>query len=145
MITVNLIDEQSIFTQSIEVDEKGPQPVNAVYEPVPSLTGDQVAFWNGLQWVVLDQRPVVEPTVMAPVVPAKVRRFQAIVALYKAGYLDSVTAFVNSPDADPILKLAWENALEFERHSSFIDMMATKLSLTDAQIDELFIAADAVN
>lgn len=143
MITVNLIDDQQIFTESVQLDEKGPQPANAVYEPVPALTGDQVAQWDGVKWNVLDVRPPVVVVDAVVHVPASVSRLAGKLALREKGLLDQVEAYVqNSTDA--VLKLAWSDALTFERNSPFVAALVQQLGLTDAQLDELFILAGSI-
>jgi hypothetical protein len=43
-----------------------------------------------------------------------------------------------------LARLAWEDAREFRRHSPTVLAMAAELNLTDAQIDQLFITAAAI-
>jgi hypothetical protein len=66
-------------------------------------------------------------------------RFQARAALHNAGLLSQVTEFI--ADADPLVQIAWADAVEFRRTSPTINAMAQGLELTDAQIDDLFRAA----
>jgi hypothetical protein len=66
-------------------------------------------------------------------------RFQARAALHNAGLLAQVNAFI--ADADPLVQIAWADAVEFRRNSPTIKAMAEGLELTDAQVDDLFRAA----
>lgn len=87
--------------------------------------------WAGEGW---EPAPVPEPPV-----PESVSRFQARAALTNAGLIEDVEAAVAASDA--LTKLAWADALAFERASSTIAMLAGALGLTDTQVDDLFRAA----
>ncbi|OZI61545.1 hypothetical protein [Bordetella genomosp. 11] len=77
-------------------------------------------------------------------VPQTVTRYQARVALANAGLLDQVnTYFVALPNSD-LGKMAWQEAPTVERDSAALIAAGNALGLTDAQIDQLFIAAAAV-
>lgn len=66
-------------------------------------------------------------------------RFQAKAALLSAGLLTAAeTAVLNSTD---FVKLAWAEAVVFERNSATIKNLAQVLGLSDAEIDDLFRAA----
>lgn len=73
------------------------------------------------------------------VVPEEVSRLQAIIALEQAGLLDTVTAYV--AQAPKLTQLAWNNAQSFRRDSPTLLGLAQALSLTAAQLDQLFVAA----
>lgn len=99
------------------------------------MTGEIVT--RALTQQELDALPAVQP----PVVPQTVTRFQALAALHLAGHLPAVEAIMANP-ATPILsKLAWENALSFERSSPTLAGLAGALGLTSAQLDALFTTA----
>lgn len=74
-------------------------------------------------------------------VPPSVSRFQARAALYQAGLLAKIEAYMAGPDVDPIAKLAWQDAQEFRRTSPTVAALAALLGLSDAALDELFTAA----
>ena len=90
--------------------------------------------------------PQVEPTaeqieaaLQAERASMRVSRFQARVALLDAGLLGDVeTAIAN---ADVITQMAWTEATEWRRNSPTIATIAEALSLTDEQVDNLFIEA----
>lgn len=77
---------------------------------------------------------------LPPPAPLVVSRFQARVALLQAGLLEAVEAAV-AASADPLVRLAWSDAVEFRSDSPTIAAIAAGLELTAAQIDALFAAA----
>ena len=81
----------------------------------------------------------------APVngVPQVVTMVQAQLALLKAGLLDQVnTAIAAIPgDQGRAAQIEWASATSVHRVNPLITAMQTALSLTDAQIDALFVAA----
>ena len=94
-------------------------------------------------WVKCDGVFVASP---APsVVPSQVTRFQAQVALYQAGLLDDVEAYMALETTDWFIKMAWKEVLHFERNSAMIESLKPVFGLTDAQIDDLFILAKTIN
>jgi len=72
-------------------------------------------------------------------VPQTISRFQARAALHQAGYLAQMQTAIES--ADPIVKMAWEDATEFRRNSPTVLAFAETLGLTDEQLDEMFRTA----
>lgn len=77
-------------------------------------------------------------------IPAVVSRFQALAALYQAGYLDDIQAYMADPGTDFIVKLAWEEAQEFRRDSPLVSSMGATLGLADGQLDDLFRFASTI-
>ena len=77
----------------------------------------------------------------APPPPQVVSRFQARAALHLAGLLTTVEALMAAPETDMLARLAWADATEFRRDSPTLVAMAAALSLTDEQLDQLFITA----
>jgi len=97
-----------------------------------------------LQWLAEGNVP--EPYVPPPPpIPATVTRFQALATLAAGGYLDTVHAYIDTLPRSNITRLAFENATDWERTSPTVNALAQMLGLTDAQVDELFIAADQVS
>ena len=75
-------------------------------------------------------------------VPAVVSMAKARIALDAAGLLAGVEAAVlAAPNA---VKLAWEYSTEIHRHSPTMLALAAALGLSEAQVDDLFRAAEAV-
>jgi hypothetical protein len=97
-----------------------------------------------LQWLAEGNTP--EPYIAPPPpIPATVTRFQALAVLAAGGYLDTVHAYIDTLPRSNITRLAFENATDWERTSPTINALATMLGLTDAQVDELFIAASKIS
>ncbi len=108
-------------------------------EGAPALVG---GVWTQT-WVVTDLPPEEIAAALAQWrSTATVTRFQARAALHLAGLLDTVEAAVAG--GDTITKLAWGDALNFERNSPTIAALASAINLTDAQIDDLFKRAAAI-
>ena len=80
----------------------------------------------------------------APGVPQSVTRFQALAALHLAGHLPAVQAIMAAPETPVLAKLAWENALSFERTSPTLASLAAMLGMTDADLDALFTTAATI-
>ena len=76
--------------------------------------------------------------------PIIVSIFQATEALAAAGFLDTVEAYFASASATATEKRAWKRISQVNRNSPLMAKLATKLSLTDEQIDALFIAAATI-
>lgn len=73
-----------------------------------------------------------------------VSSFQAKAVLLKEGLLDDIEDYINNPDTDPLIKLAWNNVSEFRRLSPMIKDLAIILNLTDERLDKLFVNARAI-
>lgn len=73
-----------------------------------------------------------------------VSSFQAKAALLQAGLLDNIVSYINNPDTDPMVKLAWDNATEFRRLSPMIIDLGKHFDLTDNQLDNLFVTAASI-
>ena len=70
-----------------------------------------------------------------------VSRFQARAALHNAGLLAGVQTHMDTVETDEIVKLAWTDAAEFRRLAPTVAAIATAMSLTDLEVDNLFTAA----
>lgn len=69
--------------------------------------------------------------------------YQAKVVLMEQGFLDEVEAAV-AASTDPKTKLAWTNAIQYQRLSPLVIEMQAALGWTDEQLDALFEAAALV-
>lgn len=92
---------------------------------------------------------LLEPdTVILPYVPAakappvSVSARQARLALEDAGLLDTINTAFNGKAKKA--RIEWEYAAEIRRDSPLVASMATELGLTAEQLDQLFLAADAL-
>lgn len=83
--------------------------------------------------------PYVAP---APPPVTSVTPRQARLALLGAGLLDQVTAAVNAAGGATLI--TWEYASSFDRHDPLIAQIGASLSMTDAQIDALFLTASTL-
>jgi hypothetical protein len=102
--------------------------------PLPSPFIPQAWVWQGGSLVANSSY-----TPPSPPVPQSVTRFQALAELTNVGLYDNAVAAVTA--AGGLTKLAWDNAVSFDRDSPTIAALAAALSLTSAQIDALFVAA----
>ena len=97
-----------------------------------------------LQWLAEGNTP--EPYVIPPpAVPATVTRFQALATLAAGGWLDTVHVYIDALPRNNVQRLAFENATDWERTSPTVNAIAAMLGLSDAQVDDLFIAASQVS
>lgn len=77
------------------------------------------------------------------VIPSAVTMRQARLALLQAGLLDDIETAINSltsPQKEAA-RIEWEYSQEVQRHNGFVSALSPALGLTEAQIDQLFIAA----
>jgi hypothetical protein len=108
-----------------------------VEAPVPKDFQPSRFFWNdGLY----EKAPVPAPVV----VPQSVSRAQGLIALEMAGYLSLIEAYLADPSTPKVKVLAFNNAQTFERNSPMLAEFAAMLSLTEADVDNLFITAGQV-
>lgn len=121
-------------TGTQEVDAYG--NVTAVKDSAGQLSNQSYRVTSDMSGIAWDTPPFVIP------VPQSVSPFQARAALLAAGLLATVEAAVEA-HPDPKVKLVFEYAMIWERHSQFITDLGGALGLTAEQIDDLFIAAAA--
>lgn len=94
-------------------------------------------------WLNAGNEPELPPE--APVfVPQEVSRFQAIAALHVAGHLTAVEAYMADAGTDPIVKIAWKEAVIFKRTSPTVAALQAVLNLTGAELDALFVSAASI-
>ena len=72
MINYYTIDAQHIYTGAVQIDPYDPLPPGTITPP-PDTTGDEVAQWTGVDWVVLPERPPL-PEPPQPVVDSRITR-----------------------------------------------------------------------
>ena len=82
--------------------------------------------------------PYVEPEPLPEPVPQVITMRQARLQLLEAGLLDDVEALVA---LDRKSQIEWEYANEVYRQSPLITSIKEAMSLTDKQIDDMFVAA----
>jgi len=95
---------------------------------------------------VLPEGTVIDAYVAPPPpIPSSVTRFQALATLAAGGWLDVVHTYIDALPRSNVQRLAFENATDWERSSPTVNALAQMLGLSDAQVDELFIAASQVS
>ena len=120
-------------------------PAGTVEIPMPPGAGYE---WDGAAWVEAQQPP--------PPVPQTVSRFQARAAMMMSPsrtapedatrtLLDDVQEVVDASE-DPMVKLAWAEAIEWRRAGPTINSLADhpSLMLTQAELDDFFRAAAGI-
>lgn len=108
--------------------------------PADPRNADYAAY---LAWIGQGNAPdAYTPPPASPV--AAVSRFQAKAALLAAGLLPQVETLMAAASTPAVAKLAWAEALEFQRASPTIAAMATALGWSQQQLDDLFNAASRI-
>lgn len=105
--------------------------------PADAANSDYAEY---LAWVTAGNVPGDIPM---SAVPVFVTPFQAKAALLNAGLLPQVQALLDAPETPEMYKLAWNEALMFERSSPIVAALAASLGLTEEQVDALFLDAKA--
>lgn len=103
---------------------------------IPAGDSDIGDLWDGENFTPAPPAPLV--------VPESVTMRQARLALLGAGLLDDVDAAINampSPQKEAA-RISWEYSQEVQRHNGVVASLGPLLGLTDAQIDDLFLAAE---
>ncbi len=101
-----------------------------------------------LDWEDTEQTKPTEAEILAtmaqPRIPASVHMWQAKAALQSAGKLDAANAAVAGSGNQNII-MAWEWAPEISRDSPAVAAVGAAIGLASADLDALFIAADAIS
>ena len=101
-----------------------------IFTPVAiPLRPDENHYWDGTEW----QKHTVP-------VPAQITKLQAYTAMSTLGYTEAFDAFMAQ---NPTAKIAWDLATIVERSNPLVSALASALGLSDADIDTVFITADA--
>lgn len=105
-------------------------------ESIPATADVQIGWlWDGAKFV--------PPPPPPPAVPAQVALWQARAVLDQMGLLATVNAAVAASES-PALRAVWEYGNVITRDSPGLAALAEALGLTDAQVDDLFRAAAAL-
>jgi hypothetical protein len=109
------------------------------------IVGESPHFNSGYgeEWVAEDH-PELVAFRNRPSRVGVVSAFQARAALHLAGHLTAAEAFVAESN-DPIIQMAWEYAVEFQRLSPTILAAQQALGMTDEEMDDLFTLAATIN
>ena len=105
---------------------------------------DDPRYLEYAEWIQSGYTP--EEWVSIPInpVPASVTRFQARAALYQAGLLDMIEGYMALETTSRMEKLAWNDALEFNRNSPLMAGLCQSFGLTTEQVDNLFRLASTI-
>lgn len=95
-------------------------------------------FLNGHIFIEYNNGFVTQEPKSTILVPSTITIRQARLQLLEVGLLDDVEALVSQ---DRKWQIEWEYATEVERISPLIESVKEAMSLTDEQIDNMFIAA----
>ena len=121
--------QNGVVINTIEVDS-----LDFLPNLIEATTGGIGWTWDGETFTA----PPAPPTP----IPQSVTMRQARLALLGAGLLDTVETAIAG--AGPAAKIEWDYATEVQRSAGLVPAMATALSLTDAQIDALFVTASTL-
>lgn len=91
------------------------------------------AQWDGTAWVV-----------PPAYVPQSITRFQGKAILTQRGLLAAVEAAV-AASSDPLVSLAWNECLTFDRNSSMVKSITAVLGLSDEEVDQMFRDGAMIN
>jgi len=97
-------------------------------------------------WLAAGNTPEpADPTPPQPV-PIEVTQRQARMALHSLGLLTTVEAAINALPDPPRTeaRIAWDFSNTVQRGNPFVSQLAALLGFTEAQLDQLFIAAAAL-
>lgn len=114
-----------------------------------SVTDGTKACWDAVSWEDARHKPTWSALVAVSgaasnTVPKLVTPRQAKLALLSAGLLDEVEAAIDAiadPATKRVAQIEWEYAQEIERGWPLLVQIAGAMGMTDAELDELFIAA----
>lgn len=122
-----------VITNTLDVDS---------LDAIPGLIA---ADTGGIGDSVVDGVIVPAPAPPVPV-PQSVTMRQARLALHAAGLLSSVDAAIASMQepTKTAAAIEWEYASAVERNAGLVPAMAAALGMSEADIDDLFIAAAAL-
>ncbi len=115
------------------------QRIEPAATPTPGAGGQ--AWVRG--WQVVDLTPAEIAAIAKAKVPASVTMRQGRLALLAAGKLAQVDAAIASlpePQKSGAL-IEWNYSNELQRNNAFVATLGGALGLTEAQVDQLFIAA----
>lgn len=77
-------------------------------------------------------------------IPQVVSAAQGGIALIQAGFMADVQSVIDAPETPAEIKWAWARATEWHRDSPAMAYIAPIAGISEAQMDELFIAAGRI-
>lgn len=147
MMDYYITDAQHIYIGVVQIDPYGPLPPGTATPP-PDTTGDEVAQWTGVDWVVLSERPPLPEPAPEPA-PTTCTPAQGYVALFALkGITKQMLYEAVDQIPDPVQKymaqIGLEHTGEWKRESQTMQAMAALLSLSEQDLDDLFAYAAGV-
>ena len=134
-------EDRSAITMMVVFDHVGEVPFSAtLHDPEPH--GVEL-FERASAGEFGEVAPYVAP-ITPRYIPQSVTRFQGMAMLMQAGLLDDIEAYMALETTDPFEKLAWKEALNFERSSAMVAKIGAMFGLTEAQIDDMFVFAATI-
>lgn len=141
-----------IFCGESEADESPLEPgvflipAHATDQAPPSPSENEVVVWGASGWELVTVQENTEP--QAPLVPGEITAWQGLTILNRSGLYASVKAYVDAlPDDEEgtQAKIDFYRASVWKRSWAWLNSVATsQFSMTDKQIDEMFIAASVL-
>lgn len=134
-IVANVIESGADFAKQIGAI---PAEANGTYAAIGGT-------WDGTAFGPAAPGPAPEPE--TPAVPESVTLAQGKVALIQEGLWPSVLEYVASiedPTARTLAEVALNDTKDWKRTSPFLNAAAAYIGLSDAQLDELFRTASAI-
>lgn len=110
----------------------------------PVMAENWLAYRMNSDRTALELAPVVTP---APVVPQRVPMLNAVLTMIEAGWWDPLNAHVESlaPKERAIARAYLDRALTMARDHDLVKSIPAALGKTEADVDQLFIVAGAMN
>lgn len=119
------------------IGEGVPLPTSPVAEFEPVELSREVNEQLRGQYPAIDQ-------FLLSAVPESVTRRQGLRALQHFGLMPAINTLLDDPETPVELVIDFREAPTFERHGPSLLAIAGRLSLTDEQLDEMFIYAGGV-
>lgn len=112
------------------------------------LTGNVIPDTDPIErepetWVELKAEYTIEITDYIKV-PQEISRAQLQLALLNLALLDTIEAFIESPQCPRAIKIEWNNRLTFKRDNENLKSFATVLEITPETLDQIFILGETL-
>lgn len=139
---VHIINGQGVYQDTIDISPYAPQPIGAIYEPVPSTGEDEIAVWGVDGWEVMNQSDAPIETEVRAVTPAAAActRRQARLALLQLGLLaqaEQAIAAIADEEQRMAAQIEYE-ADTWERGNPFLQGLWASLGGTPEGLDDAF-------
>lgn len=128
-----------------EVDTTEPLPTTATYDGSEAFTLDTVNMWvevkKGIRLKTTDELEADRKAT----VPKSITMRQARLQLLSMGLLDNVESVISEiaeVTTKRMVQIEWEYAKDIERTSATMQLLASSLSLSNEEVDALFIEAN---